>query len=80
MGRGAGAADVWLAGGLSARLWETMRRTRVEQALAVSLPYHYADLAGSEARPELYAELRQAARSAGPLPVLAATETETAHA
>lgn len=77
-GRGAGAADLWLAGGLSAGLWQALRQTRVGQALAVSLPYHYEDLAGQELDAQIFARLLRQAPSADTLPCLGALEGQYA--
>lgn len=79
-GRGAGAADLWLAGGLSPTLWQALRHSRVDHALAASLPYHYEDLSGQEMRPPLLERLLQQAPPAGSLPFLAPFASETPHA
>ncbi len=79
-GRGAGAADLWLAGGLSPDLWQALRHSRVDHALAASLPYHYEDLAGQEMQPLLLDSLLQQAPPAGSLPFLAPFTPEMPHA
>lgn len=80
VGRAAGAADIWLAGGLTDTLWQQLRQTRIAQALAVSLPYHYDDLAGSAAQPSLQQELLREASAASPLPTLAPIPEEDTRA
>ena len=79
-GRGAGAADLWLAGGLSPALWQSLRDCRVDHALAASLPYHYEDLSGQDMRPQLLEQLLQQAPPAGSLPFLAPFTLEMPHA
>lgn len=76
-GQGAGAADLWLAGGISPSLWQAMRQTRVRDALAVSLPYHYEDLAGQAMQPSMLARLLEQVPPARSLPF---TESCTAEA
>ena len=79
-GRGAGAADLWLAGGLSPALWQSLRHSRVDHALAASLPYHYEDLSAQEMRPPLLDSLLQQAPPIGSLPFLAPFPLEMPHA
>lgn len=79
-GRGAGAADLWLAGGLSPALWQSLRHSRVDHALAASLPYHYEDLSAQEMRPPLLDSLLQQAPPIGSLPFLAPSPLEMPHA
>ena len=79
-GRGAGAADIWLAGGLSPALWQSLRHSRVDHALAASLPYHYEDLSAQEMRPLLLDSLLQQAPPIGSLPFLAPFPLEMPHA
>lgn len=79
-GRGAGAADLWLAGGLSPALWQSLRHSRVDHALAASLPYHYEDLSAQEMRPLLLDSLLQQAPPIGSLPFLAPSPLEMPHA
>ncbi len=79
-GRGAGAADLWLAGGLSPALWQSLRHSRVDHALAASLPYHYEDLSAQEMRPLLLDSLLQQAPPIGSLPFLAPFPLEMPHA
>lgn len=80
IGRGAGAADLWLAGGLSPALWQALRRSRVDHALAASLPYHYEDLSGQEMQPPLLDSLLQQAPPIGSLPFLTPFSLELPHA
>lgn len=79
-GRAAGAADLWLAGGLSPALWQSLRDCRVDHALAASLPYHYEDLSGQDMQPQLLEQLLQQAPPARSLPFLAPFTLEMPHA
>ncbi|WP_304008820.1 hypothetical protein [Desulfovibrio piger] len=75
-----GAATAAAAGGLSPDLWQALRHSRVDHALAASLPYHYEDLAGQEMQPLLLDSLLQQAPPAGSLPFLAPFTPEMPHA
>ena len=81
VGRAAGPAELWLAGGLSPDIWQRLRDVAVSDALAVSLPYHYDDLLGirtdDTARQAL---LHEAAAAADRLPFLTVRRAGGNHA
>ena len=56
------------------------RHSRVDHALAASLPYHYEDLSAQEMRPLLLDSLLQQAPPIGSLPFLAPSPLEMPHA
>lgn len=69
-GHAAGALELATCGGLSTQLWEAIRAARVGDALAVSLPYHYEDLAGENRQEAIWRVLMREAASVRSLPFL----------